>query len=61
MGKPFEKRSLVFMLLICKSLKVQKSPSLLLAAIWSPTLSPATGGVRNRITDLLYEKEYRQI
>lgn len=36
-GKQFEKCSLVFMLLICKSLKVQKSPSLLLAAIRSPT------------------------
>lgn len=61
MGKPFEKCSLVFMLLICKSLKVQKSPSLLLAAIQSPTPSPATGGARTRISDLQYEKEYRQI
>lgn len=49
------------MLLICKSLKVQKSPNLLLAAIRSPAPSPATGGAYTRITDLQYEKEYRQI
>lgn len=36
MGKQFEKCNRVFMLLICKSLKVQETPSLLLAAIRNP-------------------------
>lgn len=44
MGKQFEKCSWVFMLLIWKSLKVQKSPSLLLAAIRNPLL-PLQQGV----------------
>lgn len=35
MGKLFEKHALVLMLLIWMSLKVQKPPSLPLAAIWS--------------------------
>lgn len=60
MGKLFEKCVLVSMLLIWKSLKVQKPPSLPLAAFWSLT-PPAAGGAHTRITDLQQEKEYRQI
>lgn len=55
-GKTVWEVWLAFVLVICKSLKVQKSTNLLMGAIRSPTSSPATGGTHTRITDLQYKK-----